>query len=134
MSVVLTADKEVVHLGVLVEKLPRLERLKIKFNGSFFYEGSASYWEPLKDLTPTLQNLHFSNHHGGREGGQIRTDRIFQALLAWGAEGPNLRSFKVDGSMSLSLARARGVRRAVLVCQSAIGEYPAHPGDYKALP
>merc|ERR1711972_462357 len=31
-------------------------------------------------------------------------DTIFRALLAWGREGPKLRSFKVDGAMSLSLA------------------------------
>lgn len=99
-DVLLTADEDQVDLLCLVEKLPKLEGLTINFNGSFLYNVGADYWTPLKQLAPTLQRLHFSNHHGGRSGGQIRQENIYEAIMGWGDEGPKLLSFKVTGAMS----------------------------------
>lgn len=102
-SVVVTAGKDVVDLQHLVEKLPQVEELKFKFHDSFFYAQPASYWAPLTNLAGTLNRLHFSNHHGGRDSGEMDADRIFEALMAWGEDAPKLLSFQLEGAMRVSL-------------------------------
>lgn len=89
-------------LGCLSEKFPQLQRLQVKV-GSGQYDKCTSYWDPLRLLTG-LQRLHIANHHGGRNGGQMK-NQIFDALLSWGDEGPKLTGFLFTGAMTINLEK-----------------------------
>jgi len=102
-SVMFSASKETASLEPAVKAFPNLQRLCVRFNGSFLYGVRADFWAPLKVISESLQELHFTNHHGARSSGQINADDVLRGLLDLSG-GLKLTSFRLEGAMRLSLA------------------------------